>query len=88
MKDDYVMDPNDLLGAGAFGQVYGGISRLTNKPVAIKVIDKTPFVNANSEKTVFHSEITLMSSIDHPGINKLFSIFEEEKNVCLLIILK
>jgi len=81
MKDEYVMDPEDFLGGGAFGQVYGGICKKTNKPVAIKIIDKTPFINPLSDKTPFHSEITLMASINHPGINKMFSIYEEANKV-------
>jgi serine/threonine protein kinase len=82
MKDEYVFNQGEFLGGGAFGQVYGGICRANNKPVAIKVIDKTPFINPKSETTVFHSEITLLSNIDHPGVIKMFSIFEEQNNVC------
>ncbi len=81
MNDEYIINPEEHLGSGAFGSVYGGICRLNNKPVAIKVIDKTPFINPKSETTVFHSEITLLSNIDHPGVIKMFSIFEEENKV-------
>ena len=82
MKDEYVFNQGEFLGGGAFGQVYGGICRADNKPVAIKVIDKTPFINPKSETTIFHSEITLLSNMDHPGVIKMFSIFEEKNNVC------
>ena len=84
MNDEYILNPEEFLGGGAFGQVYGGICRLNNKPVAIKVIDKTPFVNPKSETTIFHSEITLLSNIDHPGVIKMFSLFEEENKVIRL----
>ena len=86
MEQDYIMNPEDFLGGGAFGQVYGGVSRKDNKPVAIKVIDKTSFVNPNSETTIFHTEITLLNNIDHPGIIKMFAIFEEKNNVSIFII--
>jgi serine/threonine protein kinase len=81
MKDEYIMDLKDYLGGGGFGQVYGGICKSTKDPVAIKIIDKTPFINQMSEKTPFHSEITLMANINHPGISKMFSIYEEENKV-------
>ena len=64
MKDEYILDLKDYLGGGAFGQVYGGICKSTKDPVAIKIIDKTPFINQMSEKTPFHSEITLMANIN------------------------
>ena len=85
MQQEYIMNPEDFLGGGAFGQVYGGVSRKDNTPVAIKVIDKSPFVNKNSDTTMFHTEITLLNNIDHPGVIKMFAIFEENNNVSYII---
>ncbi len=63
-----MINPQELLGSGQFGQVYGGISRANNKPVAIKVIDKARFTDHKAETNMFQSEITLLYNIDHPGL--------------------
>ena len=68
IKDEYVINPQELLGSGQFGQVYGGFFRANNKPVAIKVIDKTRFTDFKAETNIFQSEITLLYNIDHPGL--------------------
>lgn len=39
----YQIFPDEVLGSGQFGIVYGGLHRKTNRCVAIKVIDKLRF---------------------------------------------
>lgn len=41
MSQIYQIFPDEVLGSGQFGIVYGGIHRRTSRPVAIKVTDKT-----------------------------------------------
>lgn len=57
--------------------------RANNKPVAIKVIDKTRFTDFKAETNIFQSEITLLYNIDHPGIVRLFALFDETDHVCI-----
>ena len=67
-KDVYEINLKELLSSGRFGQVYGGISRANNKPVAIKVIDKVRFTDFKAETNIFQSGIRLLFNIDHPGL--------------------
>ena len=85
LRDEYEINPQDLLGSGQFGQVYGGIYKLTNQPVAIKVIDKSRFSDFKAETSLFQNEITLLYNINHPGIVRLFSLFDEVDNVSSFI---
>lgn len=43
MSQLYQIFPDEVLGSGQFGIVYGGIHRKTHREVAIKVIDKLRF---------------------------------------------
>jgi serine/threonine protein kinase len=68
LKDEYIINPQELLGSGQFGQVYGGICKVNNHQVAIKVIDKTRFKDFQAETSVFQNEITILYNVQHPGI--------------------
>ena len=81
LKEEYSINPQELLGSGQFGQVYGGICKANNQSVAIKVIDKTRFKEAQAETSVFQNEITILYNIQHPGIVKLMALFDEVDNV-------
>lgn len=81
LKEEYSINPQELLGSGQFGQVYAGVCRATNQAVAIKVIDKTRFKEAQAETSVFQNEITILYNVQHPGIVKLFALFDEVDNV-------
>ena len=83
MEDEYVINPQDLLGSGQFGQVYGGICKGTNQSVAIKVIDKSRFKDFQAETSVFQNEITILYNVKHPGIVNLFALFDEVDNVII-----
>jgi serine/threonine protein kinase len=71
----------ELLGSGQFGQVYSGIKLATKEAVAIKVIDKTRFNEFNDGTSIFQSEITLLYNLKHPGIIKLFALFDQSDKV-------
>ena len=81
LKDEYEINQHEILGSGQFGQVYGGICKLTNQSVAIKVIDKSRFSDFKAETSLFQNELTLLYNINHPGIIKLFALFDEVDNV-------
>jgi len=72
-----------LLGSGQFGQVYSGTCLTTKKQVAIKAIDKSRFTAKHSqvETHIFQNEFALLSSINHPGVIKLFALFDEKEYV-------
>ncbi len=70
-----------MLGSGQFGQVYGGLCKANNQKVAIKVIDKTRFKDFLAETSVFQNEITILYNVQHPGIVRLFALFDEVDHV-------
>jgi serine/threonine protein kinase len=78
-----VINPQELLGSGQFGQVYSGICKLNNQPVAIKVIDKSRFKDFQAETNIFQNEITILYNFQHPGIVRLFALFDEVDSVNL-----
>lgn len=84
LKEEYSINPQELLGSGQFGQVYGGICKANNQAVAIKVIDKTRFKEAQAETSVFQNEITILYNIQHPGIVKLMALFDEVDNLYIV----
>lgn len=43
MSQIYQIFPDEVLGSGQFGIVYGGFHKKTHREVAIKVIDKSRF---------------------------------------------
>ena len=82
MKYEYIINNSVLLGEGAFGKVFEGRCKSNNQLCAIKVINnKERYENPDGEWTQFHSEMTLLSSLKHPGIIKLYSIYEDSKTV-------
>lgn len=52
MSQIYQIYPDEVLGSGQFGIVYGGVHRKSARPVAIKVI----FVNVKSLPTLLRPE--------------------------------
>lgn len=65
------------IGSGAFSTVYRGMHNATKMDVAIKVIDKRNFTD---EKTItrFQREVSLLKQMNHPMINELFAVYEDE----------
>ena len=84
--DAYVEDSYKLtacLGTGAFSTVYlaecvenqGGMA-------AVKVINKESLCEGGEDKLyLVDKEIEIMSQLDHPGIIKLYEVYENDKEV-------
>eukprot|EP00187_Rhodella_violacea_P006236 CAMPEP_0174907192 /NCGR_PEP_ID=MMETSP0167-20121228/59877_1 /TAXON_ID=38298 /ORGANISM="Rhodella maculata, Strain CCMP736" /LENGTH=69 /DNA_ID=CAMNT_0016150615 /DNA_START=51 /DNA_END=257 /DNA_ORIENTATION=+ len=53
----------ELIGKGAFGQVYKGIERSTGKIVALKVVDMEAY---NDEIEIIQDELRYMLSLNTP----------------------
>lgn len=84
VTEDYQLNVNDLLGSGQFGQVYGGFCKVSNQPVAIKIIDKARFQDINTETSIFQNEVTILYNMKHPGIVKLFALYDNSENLCIV----
>lgn len=69
-----------LLGTGAFADVYLAFNRLDNKKYAIKVLDKQKMASANIKSSFVKKEIEIHSSISHPYIVPLKCYKETPSN--------
>lgn len=72
------------LGRGAFGQVLEGVSITDpNFKVAIKVIKKNN-MKAKDIKEL-NNEVQILNSLDHPNIVKYYEMYEDKKNIYLVM---
>ena len=69
----YQIFPDEVLGSGQFGIVYGGVHRTSGRAVAIKVIDKLRF--PTKQEAQLKNEVSILQNIHYPGVVNL------EKNV-------
>ena len=69
---DIVLDLGALLGAGGFGEVYGGMI-YKRTPVAIKVVLTKGLTIAQRNKLVkdFVNEVAIMTKLTHPNIVRI-----------------
>jgi len=74
---------HNVLGKGQTGVVKLGIHNVTQKKVAVKIVDKAkiqPNVLAKVER-----EITIMKLIEHHNVLKLYDVYESKKNLFLVL---
>lgn len=75
-----------LLGEGAFSKVYLAESKKeAGGLVAVKIIDKEELCKDEDKMFLVDKEIEIMSQLDHPNIVKLFEVYENKKEVCLVM---
>uniref|UniRef100_H2ZEV9 protein kinase C n=1 Tax=Ciona savignyi TaxID=51511 RepID=H2ZEV9_CIOSA len=97
----YQVFPDEVLGSGQFGTVYGGKHRKRGFDVAIKVVDKLRF--QHKEESQLRHEVQILEVgklfalkklrtnnvvfqwLDHPGIVKLFNMFETPEQVFVVM---
>lgn len=71
------------LGTGQFGIVKLGISKLGNQQkVAIKSVIKE---RVKEELKNLQRELTILKSVDHPNIIKLFEVYEDDKHLHIVM---
>lgn len=79
LEDKYVSQSK--IGEGAFGSVFSSVLRETSEPRAIKHIIKSSVKHPER----LQAEISTLLSCDHPHIIKLYEIFEDRKNLFLVM---
>ncbi|XP_050816396.1 serine/threonine-protein kinase D3-like isoform X1 [Gopherus flavomarginatus] len=70
----YQIFPDEVLGAGQFGVVYGGKHRKSGRDVAVKVIDKLRF--PPRQENQFRNEVSILQSLHAPCVVHLECMFE------------
>ncbi|XP_070578611.1 serine/threonine-protein kinase D3-like isoform X2 [Ptychodera flava] len=79
----YQIFPDEILGSGQFGIVYGGVHRKTGRCVAIKVIDKLRF--PTKQETQLKNEVSILHNVRHPGVVNLERMFETPERVFVVM---
>ncbi|CAD8056305.1 unnamed protein product [Paramecium sonneborni] len=77
----YSFNMNHLLGRGAYGTVYKGISN-DGIPVAIKVIDRRMINQTNTQQLL--NEIRSMKQLNHKNIVKFLDFYETQNNFYII----
>jgi len=80
--EDYEL--GDLIGKGAYGEVFQAVHKETGKNYAIKVYDRYQMTQANKLKSI-NNEIKIIRRLDHPNLVKLFSVHETVTNIYLVM---
>ncbi|KAJ8924394.1 hypothetical protein NQ315_007190 [Exocentrus adspersus] len=83
MSQIYQIYPDEVLGSGQFGIVYGGVHRKTARPVAIKVIDKLRF--PTKQEAQLKNEVAILQNLSHPGVVNLERMFETPERIFVVM---
>jgi len=79
----YQIFPDDVLGSGQFGIVYGGVHRVSSRAVAIKVIDKMRF--PTKQEAALKNEVSILQNLHHPGVVNLERMFETPERIFVVM---
>ncbi|XP_071403506.1 LOW QUALITY PROTEIN: serine/threonine-protein kinase D1-like [Centroberyx affinis] len=79
----YQIFPDEVLGSGQFGIVYGGKHRKSGRDVAIKIIDKLRF--PTKQESQLRNEVAILQNLHHPGVVNLDCMFETPERVFVVM---
>lgn len=79
----YQIFPDEVLGSGQFGIVYGGVHRKSGRQVAIKVIDKLRF--PTKQEAQLKNEVSILQNIHHHGVVNLDKMFETPERIFVVM---
>ncbi|KPM09694.1 serine/threonine-protein kinase D3-like protein [Sarcoptes scabiei] len=83
ISQQYQIFVDEMLGAGQFGTVYGGVHRTSRRQVAIKVIDKRRF--PTKQEAQLKNEVSILQNISHPGVVHLEKMFENMERIFVVM---
>eukprot|EP00088_Acartia_fossae_P060496 TRINITY_DN7245_c2_g1_i10.p1 TRINITY_DN7245_c2_g1~~TRINITY_DN7245_c2_g1_i10.p1 ORF type:complete len:532 (-),score=130.17 TRINITY_DN7245_c2_g1_i10:305-1900(-) len=84
VTDDYIL--LELLGEGAFSKVYLAESKQDKGGLAaVKVINKNELCKDEDKMFLVDKEIEIMAQLDHPNIVKLYEVYINSEEVCLVM---
>jgi len=81
LDDFYTAGEN--LGSGSFGSVHKSVVKSTKSARAVKSISKS--LGKHCSVSMFRQEITIMKTMDHPNVIKLFETFEDSTDIHLVM---
>ncbi|OCT64768.1 serine/threonine-protein kinase D1 [Xenopus laevis] len=79
----YQIFPDEVLGSGQFGIVYGGKHRKTGRDVAIKIIDKLRF--PTKQENQLRNEVAILQNLHNQGVVNLECMFETPERVFVVM---
>ncbi|KAK4320510.1 hypothetical protein Pmani_008632 [Petrolisthes manimaculis] len=79
----YQIFPDEVLGSGQFGIVYGGVHRKSSRSVAIKVIDKLRF--PTKQEAALKNEVAILQNLSNPGVVNLERMFETPERIFVVM---
>lgn len=87
LKDKWVLEHDDiilgpLIGRGNFGEVYSGLLRSNNTPVAVKSCKENL---APEHKSKFLMEARILKQYDHPNIVKLIGVCTQQQPIYIIM---
>uniref|UniRef100_A0A023F3P7 protein kinase C n=2 Tax=Triatoma infestans TaxID=30076 RepID=A0A023F3P7_TRIIF len=83
MTQLYQIFPDEVLGSGQFGIVYGGAYRKTGRAVAVKVIDKLRF--PTKQEAQLKNEVSILQNLSHQGVVNLECMFETPDRIFVIM---
>jgi len=83
MAQLYQIFPDEVLGSGQFGIVYGGVHRKSHRAVAIKVIDKLRF--PTKQEAQLKNEVAILQNLQSPGVVNLERMFETQERIFVVM---
>lgn len=83
MSQIYQIFPDEVLGSGQFGIVYGGTHRKSGRAVAIKVIDKLRF--PTKQEAQLKNEVAILQNLSHQGVVNLERMFETPERIFVVM---
>jgi calcium-dependent protein kinase len=73
-----------LVGKGANGQVYEAVNKLNGERRAVKVLQKRKFYMRQESVDKFMAEVSILKTMDHPNILRIFEFYEDEDSFYLV----
>jgi serine/threonine protein kinase len=79
---DYII--KKTIGTGTFSEVKLGVHRITQKKVAIKILDKNKIESKDDLERIIR-EMQILTEMNHQNVIKVFKIYEDENNFSLIM---
>ena len=79
---DYII--KKTIGTGTFSTVKLGVHRITQKKVAVKILDKNKIESKDDLERIIR-EMQILTEMDHQNVIKIFKIYEEEDNFSIIM---